>query len=71
MNRFLKSFLVVVGLLFSVSAVAHPGHGTFSGHELWHYVTSPMHIGIALGAIAIMIAGYKVFKARRSSAARK
>ena len=67
----LKSILIVVGLLFSVSAVAHPGHGTFTGHELWHYVTSPMHIGIVLGAIAIIIAGYKVFKAQRSSATRK
>ena len=71
MNRFLKSFLVVVGLLFSVTAVAHPGHGTFSGHEIWHYVTSPMHIGIALTVIVIAIAIYKVFKAPGKSTSRK
>ena len=71
MNRFLKSFLVVVGLLFSISAVAHPGHGTFTGHEIWHYVTSPMHIGIALTAIVVGIAIYKVFKAPKKSAIRK
>ena len=71
MNGFLKSFLVVVGLLFSVTAMAHPGHGTFSGHEIWHYVTSPMHIGIALTAILIGIAVYKVFKAPKKSVIRK
>ena len=71
MNRFSKSSLVVAGLLFSINAVAHPGHGTFSGHEIWHYTTSPMHVGIVLGALVIMIAGYKVFKARRRSITRK
>jgi len=71
MNRFLKSFLVVVGLLISITASAHPGHGTFSGHEIWHYTTSPMHVGIVLGALVILIAGYKVFKARRRSITRK
>ena len=71
MNRFLKSFLVVVGLLFSITASAHPGHGTFSGHEIWHYVTSPMHVGIAITAIVIGIAVYKVFKAPKKSVTRK
>jgi putative Mn2+ efflux pump MntP len=71
MNRFLKSFLVVAGLLFSVSAVAHPGHGTFTGHEVWHYLTSPMHIGIGLTVIVIAVAVYKVFKAPNKSGVRK
>jgi len=71
MNRFLKNFLVVVGLLCSVSAVAHPGHGAFSGHEVWHYVTSPMHIGIGLTVIVIAVAIYKVFRAPNKSGARK
>ena len=71
MNRFLKSCLVVVGLLFSVSAVAHPGHGTFSGHELWHYVTSPMHVGIGLTVIVVALAVYKVLRAPNKSGARK
>lgn len=70
MNRFLKSFLVVVGLLFSITAMAHPGHGTFSGHEIWHYVSSPMHVGIALTAIVVGIAVYKVFKAPKKSVTR-
>ena len=70
MNRFLKSFLVVVGLLFSITAMAHPGHGTFSGHEIWHYVSSPMHVGIALTAIVVGIAVYKVFRAPKKSVTR-
>ena len=71
MNRFLKSFLVVAGLLFSVSAVAHPGHGTFTGHEIWHYVTSPLHIGLGLTVIVIAVAVYKMFIAPNKSGARK
>jgi hypothetical protein len=71
MNRFLKSFLVVMGLLFSISAVAHPGHGTFSGHEVWHYVTSPMHVGIGLTVIVVALAVYKVLRAPNKSDARK
>jgi len=71
MNRFIKSFLIVAGLLFSVSAVAHPGHGTFSGQEVWHYLTSPMHIGIGLTVIVIAVAVYKIFRAPNKSGARK
>jgi len=71
MNRFLKSFLVVVGLLFSVSAVAHPGHGSFSGYEVWHYVTSPMHIGISLLVIVIAFTIYRVIKNPDQSTSRK
>ena len=67
MNRLIRSFLVVFATLFSVNAMAHPGHGTFGGFESWHYLTSPMHIGIALGAVVILIAGYKVFKYTKSS----
>ena len=67
MNRLFRSFLVLIALLFSVNAMAHPGHGTFGGHELWHYVTSPMHVGIVLGSVVILFAGYKFFKSSKST----
>jgi hypothetical protein len=57
----LKSFLIFVGLLCSVSAVAHPGHGTFTGHEVWHYLTSPVHIGVALTAVIVVIGVYRLY----------
>lgn len=71
MNRFLKSFLFVAGLLFSSSAVAHPGHGTFSGYEIWHYVTSLMHIGIGLTVIVVTVAVYKALIASNRFGERK
>jgi len=67
MNRLLKSVLVVTGLLLSVTAMAHPGHGTFSGHELWHYITSPMHVGIVMGGMVILFAGYKFLRSSKST----
>ena len=62
MNRSIKSLLFVMAMLFSVTAFAHPGHGTFGGHGVMHYLTSPLHVGLALGVVVILIAGYKVFK---------
>lgn len=67
MNRLIRNLLVVFAILFSMDAMAHPGHGTFGGHEVWHYVTSPIHIGIVLGIVAVLIVGYKVFKRTKSS----
>jgi hypothetical protein len=67
MNRLFRVSLLVLTILFSGTAMAHPGHGTFGGHEIWHYVSSPIHIGIVLGVTVILIAGYKVFKRTRSS----
>ena len=71
MNRFLKSSLFVTGLLLSVSAMAHPGHGTISGYEVWHYVTSPMHIGTALLVIVVAFTIYRVIKNPDRSTSRK
>ena len=45
----------MLGLMVSTSIMAHPGHGTFTGHELWHYLTSPLHIGIVLAVAVVLI----------------
>ena len=71
MNRIIKSCLVVIGLLTSSIVMAHPGHGTFNGHEFWHYVTSPMHIGLGLAAAVIMVVAYKFIKAQRRASSSK
>jgi hypothetical protein len=55
MNRLLKGFLVIAGLLVSTGLMAHPGHGTFTGNEIWHYITSPLHIGIVLAIVVVAI----------------
>jgi hypothetical protein len=55
MNQVKKVFLAISALLFSGVAIAHPGHGTFSGKEIAHYLTSPIHIGVALAVIVFAI----------------
>ncbi|MEN8249962.1 MAG: hypothetical protein ABFS32_13595 [Bacteroidota bacterium] len=62
MNRSFKSLLIVVTTLLSVNAFAHPGHGTSTGHDIMHYLTSPMHVGIVLTTVVILFVGYKIFK---------
>ena len=45
----------LLAVLMPLTVQAHPGHGSLSGHELAHYLTSPAHVGpllliLALGA---------------------
>lgn len=64
MNQFIKGLFVAIALFASQVAMAHPGHGTFTGHEIMHYLTSPMHIGVAtlLLVVVFAIAGKRLFK---------
>ncbi len=55
MNQVKKALLAISALLLSGVAFAHPGHGTFTGTEIGHYLTSPVHIGVALVAIVFAI----------------
>lgn len=48
----------VLSLLPS-TAVAHPGHGRSSDGEasmLWHYLTEPVHLAMAVPAVLAIIA---------------
>ncbi len=55
MNQVKKVLLAISAILFSGVAMAHPGHGTFTGHEIGHYLTSPVHIGVALAVVVLAI----------------
>ena len=55
MNQVKKALLAISALLLSGVAVAHPGHGTFTGTEIGHYLTSPVHFGVALAVIVLAI----------------
>ena len=55
MNQVKKALLAISALLLSGVAVAHPGHGTFTGTEIGHYLTSPVHLGVALAVIVLAI----------------
>lgn len=64
MNQVKKGLLAISALLVSGVAIAHPGHGTFNGTEITHYLTSPVHIGVAIAVIllAIVLFRKRVFK---------
>ena len=64
MNQLRKGLLAISTLLISGVAMAHPGHGTFTGTEITHYLTSPVHIGVALAVIvlAIVLIRKRVFR---------
>jgi hypothetical protein len=71
MNKSLKSLLIVVTTLFSVNAFAHPGHGTSTGHDIMHYLTSPLHIGIVITSLVILFVGYRIFKKQARTSKKK
>ena len=49
-----------------VVAWAHPGHGIDGGsHGLMHYLTEPLHVALALGVVAVAVAGRVAHQRRR------
>lgn len=62
-------FVATILLISSLSAVAHPGHGTGDGESVQHYVTSPLHVGPVLAGLLMMLAvGAGVVAVRRRRA---
>jgi len=58
--------LVIVTLtaLLPAAALAHPGHGSGSGWELLHHLTSAEHLLPAAGA-AVLLAGIAVLRRKK------
>ena len=71
MNKSFKSLLIVVITLFATNAFAHPGHGTSTGHDIMHYLTSPLHIGIVISSLVILFVGYRLFKKQAKTSNKK
>ncbi len=57
----LLAFFVV---LSSTVVLAHAGHGTFDGINLWHYLTSPLHVISAMGVITVVVFGVRYIRKR-------
>ena len=63
-----KYGILLMALLGSVSAWAHPGHGHFAGNTLAHYLTSTQHlVPIAVGIVLVAAMGYQFAKSRNKS----
>jgi len=54
---------LIVPLLTSAAALAHPGHGTTDPEGLVHYVTEPVH-ALALAAAACVAAAAALWRGR-------
>ncbi len=67
MRRSTKALFSLSLLLAPVSLMAHEGHGTGAGHELWHYLSSPAHIIPAAIVLAVTVA-ILLFRRRRKAA---
>lgn len=44
--------------------MAHPGHGTYDGISIWHYLTSPVHLISAVAIVAVNILAIRYAKKR-------
>ena len=51
----MKKTLAILLVLFPVLLEAHPGHGVGIGHEIFHYIISPYHMGLAIILVALII----------------
>ena len=65
MQTRILTLLTFIALLSPTVVLAHAGHGTFDGINLWHYLTSPMHLISAMVVLAISVFGVRYFKRRQ------
>ncbi len=66
MRRLTKALLSLSLLSAPMSLMAHEGHGTGAGHELWHYLSSPAHIIPAAIVLAVTVA-ILLFRRRKAA----
>ncbi len=69
-------FFLVLSIVFGSSSIviAHPGHGHNGGSfSLLHYLGEPIHFGVGIALVGIIVAGIYWFKRNtsRTNQARK
>ena len=57
-----KYILLLTGFLASLSAFAHPGHGSTGGYTITHYFVEPEHALVILTILAVAIIMVKRFR---------
>ena len=65
-TRFL-TLLVFFVILSPTLVLAHAGHGTFDGINLWHYLTSPLHLISTTLVLAATVFGVRYFKRKQTN----
>ena len=59
-------FLVSIALLLPITLSAHPGHGVGNGTDGFHYMASPVHVGIGLLALLLIGVGVAYYKRKKN-----
>jgi len=66
-TRFVTLFILFVALVPAV-VYGHTGHGTFDGHNLWHYITSPLHLFSSIVILAVAVLGVRYLSKKSKEA---
>lgn len=63
-TRILTLIAFVTMVLVPSMVLAHPGHGTFDGLNLGHYLTSPVHLASLLVIVAATVFAVRYVRKR-------
>ena len=67
MNTAIKRLSALMLALFPLTVFAHGGHGAFHGHELAHYLLSPIHLIPSLIIVSVIaLFGYNRYLKRKA-----
>lgn len=67
MRTKILTLLAFFVLLSPTAVLAHAGHGTFDGINLWHYVTSPLHLFSTMVVLTVTVFGVRYFRKRQTN----
>lgn len=59
------TLIALLSVLVPSMALAHPGHGTFDGISVMHYLTSPLHVILVLAIVLVNVFAIR-FAVRRN-----
>jgi protein-S-isoprenylcysteine O-methyltransferase Ste14 len=66
MRNKIKQILLSLALLLPVVAIAHPGHGVSDGSSWVHYLLSPIHVGVGVVMILVVLSAVSYYRRRKN-----
>ncbi|MBX3162680.1 MAG: hypothetical protein KF773_42355 [Deltaproteobacteria bacterium] len=63
----MKRIALVLSLVVPSAALAHPGHGSTPPESWTHYLTEPVHVGLAAIALIAAAAAWRRLRRRARS----
>ena len=65
MKSKIKHLALAIIMLLPVTAFAHPGHGAVNEINWLHYLTSPIHLGVGLILLLLLLITGSYFMNRK------